>query len=150
MMRCKCYKKIITCGNIFLMIVFWADMFVVYIAWNPIFTFLRQFYSGEFANFIILWFGKIVALPRWTWLLLLLRYFLIDSRTSWCLLSSSSPPPIFSVLFCCNKFMCLVHWKSCAGEVPWEFFVSQPLLQKGKVKYSKSEVNVVKIIQIRL
>ena len=105
MMRCKCYKKIITCGNIFLMIVFWADMFVAYIAWNPIFTFLHQFYSGEFANFIILWFGKIVALPRWTWLLLLLRYFLIDSRTSWCLLSSSSPPPIFSVLFCCNKFM---------------------------------------------
>ena len=144
MMRCKCYKKIITCGNIFLVIVFWADIFVVYIAWNPIFTFLRQFYSGEFANFIILWFGKIVALPRWTLLLLLLRYFLIDSRTSWYLLSSSSPPPIFSVLFCCNKFMIVsfiekvaLSWEIVLGRFLENFLLVNSYCKKEKWSTAK-------------
>ena len=113
MIRWKYYKKIIICGNISLVIALWADIFIAYIALNPIFTFIRYFYRGDLANFaggiiiffvaavIIRWFGLVVALPRWTWLLLLLRYFFIDSRTWWHLLSPSSPPkllwPYFAV-----------------------------------------------------
>ena len=38
-------------------------------------------------------FGQAVALPRWTWLLLLQRYFITDNRAWWYLLSSFSPLP---------------------------------------------------------
>ena len=42
---------------------------------------------------------------RWTWLLSLLRYFFIDKRIWWYLLSSCPPPETFSDLFCSNIFM---------------------------------------------
>ena len=111
-------QKIIICGNIFLVIVFSADIFITYIALNPISTFLPQFYTEYLANFagstsifffiaalMIQWFGQIVAMPPWTWLQLLLRFFLIDSCTWWHILSSSSFPPTFLALFSTNKFM---------------------------------------------
>ena len=50
MIRCKYYKKTIICGICFV-IAHWADLFIAYIAFNPISTFLRQFSPGDLANF---------------------------------------------------------------------------------------------------
>ena len=44
-------KKIIICGNMSLVIALWADIFIVYMALNPISTFLHQFYLVDLANF---------------------------------------------------------------------------------------------------
>ena len=111
-------QKIIICGNICLVIALWEDIFIVHIALNPIFTFFRQFYPGDFANFagsiiifffiaalIIWWFCQIVTLPRWPWLLHLLRYFFIDNQTWWYLLSSSSSLQLFRPYFVVTNFM---------------------------------------------
>ena len=51
MIRCKYNKKIVICGNISLIIALWVDIFIAFIALNPISTFLRQFYPGDLANF---------------------------------------------------------------------------------------------------
>ena len=82
-------------------------------ALNPIFTFLCQFYPGDFGNFagstIIFFFitaliirllGHIVVLPQYTWLLLLLRY----------LSSATVPDCIFFPLLAPlpHKFCCTV------------------------------------------
>ena len=77
-------------------------------------------------------FGQIVALPRWNWLLLLLRYFLIDNcRTCWYLVSTFSPS---SPLRLFRPY----HHHSMVNSY----------LKKD---YSKGEVNaVVKITQISL
>ena len=77
-------------------------------------------------------FGQIVALPRWNWLLLLLRYFLIDNRrTCWYLLSTFSPSSPL------QRFRPYHH----------DSMVNSYL----KKDYSKGEVNaVVKITQISL
>ena len=108
------------------------------------------------AAIIIRWFGQIVALPSWTWLLLRLRYCFIDNRISWFLLSSSSFSSKFSALFCCNKFMNLSFTETFA--LSWELFLGLSLnfLRDSmgnsyrKKDYSKGEVNIVEIIQIRL
>ena len=100
-----------------LIMALWADIFITYIALNPAFIFLRQFYPGEqilqvvpsylplhrCSHHSMIW--QIVALLRWTWMLLFLRYFNTDNRAWWYLLSFSSLPPTFSALFCCNKFV---------------------------------------------
>ena len=79
-------KKKNICGNISFVIGLWAGIFIAYITLNPASTFPRQLYPGEPANFlgssiifffiaplIIRCFGQIVASPRRSWLLLLLR-----------------------------------------------------------------------------
>ena len=43
----------IICGNLSLVIALWVDIIITYIAWNPIFTFLCQFYAGDLAKFAI-------------------------------------------------------------------------------------------------
>ena len=53
LIRCKYYKKMIICGNISLAIALWTDIFIAYIALNPI----RQFYPKDLANFA----GKIMT-----------------------------------------------------------------------------------------
>ena len=111
-------KKIIICGYISLVTTLWTDIFIAYIALNPVSTFLRQFYQGDFGNFagstiifffiaalIIRWFGQIVALPRWTWLLLLLRKFFINRDPDGIFFPLPPSTPTLSALFCCNKFM---------------------------------------------
>ena len=118
MTRCKYYKKIIICRNISLAMALWADIFIAYIALNPISAFFCQFYTGGIAHFagstiifffiaalITQWFSLFVAVPRWTWLLLLQRYFFTSNCTWWYLLSSFSFPPTFSALFFSNKFV---------------------------------------------
>ena len=118
MIPCIYYKKIIVCGSISLVIALWAHIFPHILHWSAsISIFLRQFYPGCLVKFAdstitfffiaalsIRWFGQIVALPWWTWLLFLLRYYFIDKRTWWYLFSSSSPPT-FSALFCCSRLM---------------------------------------------
>ena len=44
---------IIICRNLSLVIALWVDIIITYIAWNPVFTFLCQFYAGDLANFAI-------------------------------------------------------------------------------------------------
>ena len=152
-------KKIIICGNISFFIVLWADIFIRYIALNPISRFLLQFYPGYIANIIIFffitaliiwWFSQIFALPRWAWLLLLLRYFFTDTFSSFFF------PPSFLDLFCCNKYMSVSFIET--------FVLSRETILGSFLKflcysisncyckknYSKEEVNLVKITHIRL
>ena len=95
---------------------------IAYITLNPISTFLCQFYPGFLENiagnsiiffFIaaitIRWFGQIVGLERRTWLLLLPRYFFIDSSTLWYLLSPSSYLQLFGPFLVFKKCERLVH-----------------------------------------
>ena len=116
-------QKIIICGNISLVIILWEDRFITYIAFNPISTFLHQFYAGYLAHFagittifffiaglIIRLFDKIAPLQLCTWPLLLMRYFFIDNRTWWYLLSSSSFSPTFSAsILLYPIYECLVY-----------------------------------------
>ena len=118
MVRCKYYKKIIICGNISLVIALWADIFIAYIALNSVSTFLRQLYAGDLANIagstiifftptlIIRLFSQMVALPPWTWLLLLLRYFFIDNHTCG-IFFPLLLPLLFRPYFAVTK--CLLH-----------------------------------------
>ena len=163
MIWCKYYKKVIICGNFSLVIALWSDIFVTDILLNPISTFLCQFYLGDLANFadstsivFIRWFRQIVALLRWTWLLLLLRYFFILKCTWSYLLSSSSFPPIFLVIFCCNKFMNVsfidkfVLFLETVLQSSPNFLGDSTGNSYCKMDYSKGGENVVKITQIRL
>ena len=106
MIPCKYYKGNHHLQKYFSVIALWADIFIAYIALNSMPTFLSLIYLGDLASFagstiifffiaglINRWFAQIVTLSLWTWLLLLLRYFFINNRTYWCLLSSSSPLP---------------------------------------------------------
>ena len=128
---------IIICWNISPAIALWADTLIIFIAINPIPTFLRQFYPGDLAKFagniiiffiaalIIRWLDQIVALSRCTWLLLLLRYFFINN----CGIFFPLPPLLlplqrFSAIFCCNKFMRVsfietfaISWKIVLGSL---------------------------------
>ena len=127
------------CGNISLIIALLADIFIAHIALNPISTFLRQFYSGDLVNFvdstiiffitilIIWWFDQMVALPWWTWLVLLLKYLFIDSPTQ-----------------CYALF-----WKLIWG-VSSKYLWNSSGNRYCKKDKSKGEVNVVKISQIRI
>ena len=107
-----------------LVIALWADISIACIALNPVSAFRCHFSPKNLANFavsiiisffiaalIIRWFSQIVALPRWTWLLLLLSYFFIDS-CSWYLLSSSSPK-FFDPILLYQIYEYLVHWDIC-------------------------------------
>ena len=51
MIQCIYYKKIIICGKISLVIALCVDIFIAYIALNPISTFLLQACPGDLANF---------------------------------------------------------------------------------------------------
>ena len=103
-----------------LVIALWAYIFIAYIAWNRISTFLRQFYPESLANFVgsiiiffinavlfIRWFDQIVALPRWV--LLLLSYI-------WSLTTKNNGI-FFPVLLYCQFFwpyFCVtILWVSC-------------------------------------
>ena len=137
----------------------WADIFIRYIALNTISRFLLQFYPVYNANIIIFffitaliiwWFSQIFALPRWAWLLLLLRYFFIDT------FSSSFFPPSFIDLFCCNKFMSIsfietfvLSRETILGSF-LKFLCCSISNCDRKKNYSKEEVNLVKITHIRL
>ena len=44
-------QKIVICGNISLLIALWADIFIAYIALNPISKFFHQLFPGNLANF---------------------------------------------------------------------------------------------------
>ena len=44
-------QKITNCENESFVIALWADIFIVYIALNPISIFLSLFYPGHLANF---------------------------------------------------------------------------------------------------
>ena len=51
-----------------LVIALWADIFIAYIALNPVFTFFRQFYPGDLANFAvstIIFFFIAALIIRW-------------------------------------------------------------------------------------
>ena len=104
-------QKIIICGYIPLVIGLWADIFITYIALNPISTFLRQFYPGDLANFA----GSIIF------------FFIVSTKllhcrdgagfcSSWSISSLATvsdviflPLPLLSLtflaLFYCDKFM---------------------------------------------
>ena len=87
------------------LIAHWTDIFIACISLNPIFTFLRQFYPGDLANFagstiiffiaalIIRWFGQIVALSRWTWLPLLLSISSLTTVSYSIFFPLPFPPP---------------------------------------------------------
>ena len=44
-------QKITNCENVSLVIALWADIFIAYIALNPISIFLSLFYLRDLANF---------------------------------------------------------------------------------------------------
>ena len=153
-------KKIIIRWNISLVIALWADKLIAYTALNPISTFLPQFYPGDLASFegstiivffiatlIIRWFNQSVALPRW--------YFFIDNRT-WGHLLSSSSPQLFLPYFAVTKIWVLRSLKHLhfLGKSLWGVCSKflRDSMGKGYYKkdYTKGEVNVVNIIQIRL
>ena len=105
MLRCKYYKKITIWGNISLVIAL-GTIYSSHISLNSIVTFLRRFYSGDLENFagsaIIFFFiaaltiqsfSHIVALPRWIWLLLFLRYFFLGNC------SREFPQHFFAILW---------------------------------------------------
>lgn len=148
----------------------WADYIHRNNALNSISTFLRQFYSGDLANFagctiifffvatlIIWWFGHIVALPRWTWLLLLSKGISLVAPV---LYGIFFPLPLltpnFSALFCCDKFMKYFSLRHLhfLGKLFLGVFSKflRDLIDNSKCKEecSKSEINVVEITQIRL
>ena len=56
----------IICRNLSLVIALWVDIIITYIAWNPVFTFLCQFYAGDLANFaistIIIFFNAVLIM----------------------------------------------------------------------------------------
>ena len=130
LIQCKYYKKKkkkkkIIISNIFFVLSFWPDIFIAYTAFYQISTFLCHFSPRDLPNFtgstiiffiatlIIRWFCQIVALPRWTWLLFFLTYFLIDNRTWWYFLSYFSPLNVLT-LFCGIKFMSVLFIETFA------------------------------------
>ena len=123
--RCKYYKTIIIWESYICPVkAFWEDIFMAYIALNPISFFFSQIYLGDPANFagssiifffivahIIRWFRQIVEFPRRTWLLLFLRFFFFDERTWWCIFLSLSPPhpQFFLTFFAVANLLLLSH-----------------------------------------
>ena len=153
-------KKIIICWKISLVIALWANKLIAYTALNPISTFLPQFYPGDLASFegstiivffitalIIRWFDQSVALPRW--------YFFIDNRT-WGHLLSSSSPQLFLPYFAVTNLWVLrsLKYLHFLGKSLWGVCSKflRDSMGKGYYKkdYTKGEVNVVNIIQLRL
>ena len=75
-------------AEISLVIALWADIFIAIAHWTQCPHFSVSSIQGILqilqvtvffiTALIIRWFGQIIAFPRWTWLLLLLRYFFID------------------------------------------------------------------------
>ena len=128
MIRCKFYKKIIKCGNIYLVIALWTDIFIAYISSDPISTFLRQFYSGNLANFagstIIFFFIAALTIPVLdgpgccsSW-----GISLLTTVPNWYLSFLFLSSQIFSVLFCGNKYYIAALYCAFLGIVLESFF----------------------------
>ena len=111
--QCKYYKKSIICGKISLVIALWADIFVAYIALNPISTFLLQFCQVDLTNLQVVPSSSLFSSFDDTATLLhyhdgpgccsschncACRYLLSSSSTP----LPSTPSQAFSVLFCFN------------------------------------------------
>ena len=164
-------KTIIICRNISLVIAIWPDTLIAYIALNPIFTFLRQFHPRDLANFAgkyhhlllhrcshhLLLSSSLLAL----WVIAIdLAAALPDIFLNWqpYLMVSSflSPPSNFSALFCCNKFMSIsfiekftLSWEIVLGSF-LNIFHDQWVIVTVKKDYSKGQVDVVEITQIKI
>ena len=98
------------------------------------------------AALVIRWFGKITALPRWTWLLLLVRYFSLLS------LPPKLFPPYFAVtnLWVSRSLRHLLFLGKLLSGVCSKFLRDSMGNSYFKKDYSKGEVNAVEIAQIRL
>ena len=100
---------------------------------------------------IIRWFGHIVALPRWTWLLLLLKYFFIDNCTWWYLRCSSCfTPQLFPLNFTVTNLWVTRSLRHLCFLGKLFSGVSSDDNSYCKKHYSKAEVGIVEITQVRL
>ena len=118
MIRGKYHKKTIICGNTSLFTPLLADIFIEYIALNPISTFFRQLYSQDLASFAgstIIFFFIAALIIRWYSTKLLHCRNAPGCCSSWgiCSLTTVSdstffplpPPQAFFTLFYFKRFM---------------------------------------------